>query len=180
MRLLLQNNLCFLGMIACWAGCLAATVCLAVCLPGRGWPLAFLSPLLPQVHSSAAALLPSHPALRPACRACLPAPLPLQEAAAFRVFELARPTAAQPFIAGLLDPCTNSLLAPNIPAEKLYDKQVGLFIGKQRGASCMAPAYLPSLSGSAATRVAAWLLTPPPPLKCWNCCYHCCYCRPTG
>lgn len=24
---------------------------------------------------------------------------------------------------GLLDPCTNSKLAPNIPAEKLYDKQ---------------------------------------------------------
>ncbi|KAL4440210.1 hypothetical protein ABPG75_003211 [Micractinium tetrahymenae] len=45
------------------------------------------------------------------------------EAAAFRVFHLARPTAAQPFIAGLLDPCTNSKLAPNIPAEKLYDKQ---------------------------------------------------------
>ena len=55
--------------------------------------------------------------------------LNLQEAAAFRVFELARPTAAQPFIAGLLDPCTNSLLAPNIPAEKLYDKQVGLVTG---------------------------------------------------
>lgn len=49
---------------------------------------------------------------------------PCQEAAAFRVFGLARPTAAQPYIAGLLDPCTNSKLAPNIPAEKLYDKQV--------------------------------------------------------
>jgi hypothetical protein len=49
---------------------------------------------------------------------------PWQEAAAFRVFGLERPTAARPFIAGLLDPCTNSKLAPNIPAEKLYDKQV--------------------------------------------------------
>ncbi|KAL4853371.1 Cytochrome P450 97B2 [Chlorella vulgaris] len=47
----------------------------------------------------------------------------LIEAAAFRVFDLERPTAARPFIAGLLDPCTNSKLAPNIPAEKLYDKQ---------------------------------------------------------
>lgn len=46
------------------------------------------------------------------------------EAAAFRVFELERPTPDRPFIAGLLDPCTNSKLAPNIPAETLYDKQV--------------------------------------------------------
>ncbi|PRW39133.1 cytochrome P450 chloroplastic isoform C [Chlorella sorokiniana] len=45
------------------------------------------------------------------------------EAAAFRVFELERPTAEVPYIKGLLDPCTNSKLAPNIPAEKLYDKQ---------------------------------------------------------
>jgi hypothetical protein len=39
------------------------------------------------------------------------------------VFELERPTAEVPYIKGLLDPCTNSKLAPNIPAEKLYDKQ---------------------------------------------------------
>ncbi|EFN52905.1 hypothetical protein CHLNCDRAFT_138470 [Chlorella variabilis] len=45
------------------------------------------------------------------------------EAAAFRVFGLERPTAERPYIAGLLDPCTNSKLAPNIPAESLYDKQ---------------------------------------------------------
>lgn len=43
-------------------------------------------------------------------------------AAAFDVFGLERPTAAHPFIRGLLDPCTNSKVAPNIPAEKLYDK----------------------------------------------------------
>jgi hypothetical protein len=53
------------------------------------------------------------------------------EAAAFRVFQLERPTARQPYIAGLLDPCTNSKLAPNIPAEALYDKQVGR--GKEGG-----------------------------------------------
>ncbi|KAL0042559.1 hypothetical protein WJX79_003671 [Trebouxia sp. C0005] len=44
------------------------------------------------------------------------------QATAFKVFQLAPPTPEQPFIRGLLDPCTNSLLAPNIPAEKLYDK----------------------------------------------------------
>ncbi|KAL0040507.1 hypothetical protein WJX77_009181 [Trebouxia sp. C0004] len=43
-------------------------------------------------------------------------------ATAFNVFQLSPPTPEQPFIKGLLDPCTNSLLAPNIPAEKLYDK----------------------------------------------------------
>lgn len=32
------------------------------------------------------------------------------------------PTAEQPYIKGLLDPCTNSKLAPNIPAEVMYDK----------------------------------------------------------
>jgi hypothetical protein len=45
------------------------------------------------------------------------------QAAAFSVFQLARPTPARPYIAGLLDPCTNSLAAPNIPAEVLYDKK---------------------------------------------------------
>lgn len=43
-------------------------------------------------------------------------------AAAFDVFSLPRPTVAHPFIEKLLDPCTNSKIAPNIPAEKLYDK----------------------------------------------------------
>ena len=43
-------------------------------------------------------------------------------AAAFKVFELPKPTPERPFIQGLLDPCTNSKLAPNIPAERLYDK----------------------------------------------------------
>lgn len=43
-------------------------------------------------------------------------------AAAFDVFGLERPTASRPFIQKLLDPCTNSKVAPNIPAEKLYDK----------------------------------------------------------
>ena len=46
------------------------------------------------------------------------------QATAFKVFQLAPPTPEQPFIRGLLDPCTNSMLAPNIPAEKLYDKVV--------------------------------------------------------
>lgn len=46
------------------------------------------------------------------------------QATAFKVFQLKPPTPEQPFIKGLLDPCTNSLLAPNIPAEKLYDKEV--------------------------------------------------------
>ncbi|KAL3130579.1 hypothetical protein ABBQ38_008384 [Trebouxia sp. C0009 RCD-2024] len=41
---------------------------------------------------------------------------------AFKVFQLDPPTPEQPFIRGMLDPCTNSMLAPNIPAEKLYDK----------------------------------------------------------
>jgi len=44
------------------------------------------------------------------------------QATAFKVFQLPPPPPEQPFIKGLLDPCTNSLLAPNIPAEKLYDK----------------------------------------------------------
>jgi hypothetical protein len=43
-------------------------------------------------------------------------------AAAFDVFGLDRPTVSSPTIMGLLDPCTNSKIAPNIPAEKLYDK----------------------------------------------------------
>ena len=46
------------------------------------------------------------------------------QATAFKVFQLAPPTPEQPFIRGLLDPCTNSMLAPNIPAEKLFDKVV--------------------------------------------------------
>ena len=48
----------------------------------------------------------------------------LLQAAAFKVFQLDKPTAKEPYIKGLLDPCTNSLTAPNIPAQKLYDKQV--------------------------------------------------------
>lgn len=32
------------------------------------------------------------------------------------------PTETCPYIKGLLDPCTNSKVAPNIPAEVLYDK----------------------------------------------------------
>jgi hypothetical protein len=43
-------------------------------------------------------------------------------AASFDVFGLERPTVSSPVIKGLLDPCTNSKVAPNIPAEKLYDK----------------------------------------------------------
>ena len=39
-----------------------------------------------------------------------------------QVFRLARPTLERPFIPGLLDPCTNDKLEPNIPAEVLYDK----------------------------------------------------------
>ncbi|GAB4820518.1 hypothetical protein N2152v2_007564 [Parachlorella kessleri] len=47
----------------------------------------------------------------------------LIEAAAFHVFQLERPHARRPYIPRLLDPCTNSKLAPNIPAELLYDKR---------------------------------------------------------
>ncbi|KAK9867491.1 hypothetical protein WJX84_009338 [Apatococcus fuscideae] len=45
------------------------------------------------------------------------------QAAAHGLFKLERPSEEQPYIKGLLDPCTNSKIAPNIPAEKLYDKQ---------------------------------------------------------
>ena len=48
------------------------------------------------------------------------------QAAAHGLFKLERPSEEQPFIKGLLDPCTNSKIAPNIPAEKLYDKQAGI------------------------------------------------------
>lgn len=34
-----------------------------------------------------------------------------------------KPSTKHPYIPGLLDPCTNSKLCPNIPAEKLYDKE---------------------------------------------------------
>lgn len=55
---------------------------------------------------------------------------------AFKVFQLDPPTPEQPFIRGLLDPCTNSMLAPNIPAEKLYDKVVGASQASQH-TSCL-------------------------------------------
>ena len=48
----------------------------------------------------------------------------VMQATAFEVFQLPRPSPEQPYIKGLLDPCTNSMTAPNIPAEVLYDKQV--------------------------------------------------------
>ncbi|KAK9834168.1 hypothetical protein WJX81_004826 [Elliptochloris bilobata] len=48
----------------------------------------------------------------------------LIDAACFTVFQLPRPTPECPYVKGLLDPCTNSLAAPNIPAEVLYDKQM--------------------------------------------------------
>ena len=40
-----------------------------------------------------------------------------------KVFEMDLPTIEAPLIKGLLDPCTNSHLRPNIPAEKCYDKK---------------------------------------------------------
>ena len=40
------------------------------------------------------------------------------------MLQLPHPRPAQPYIKGLLDPCTNSMTTPNIPAEKLYDKKV--------------------------------------------------------
>lgn len=46
------------------------------------------------------------------------------QAAAFHVFQLEPPAPERPYVKGLLDPCTNSMAAPNIPAEVLYDKQV--------------------------------------------------------
>lgn len=39
------------------------------------------------------------------------------------LYALQRPTADQPYIAGLLDPACNNKLEPNIPAEVLYDKK---------------------------------------------------------
>jgi hypothetical protein len=42
---------------------------------------------------------------------------------ACKVFQLELPTIEAPLIKGLLDPCTNSHLKPNIPAEKCYDKK---------------------------------------------------------
>ena len=45
------------------------------------------------------------------------------QAACFTVFQLPRPTPERPYVQGLLDPCTNCMAAPNIPAEVLYDKQ---------------------------------------------------------
>lgn len=54
------------------------------------------------------------------------------------VFQLERPSPTQPYIKGLLDPCTNSLAAPNIPAEVLYDKKACVFYlpPAQPGAGC--------------------------------------------
>ena len=46
------------------------------------------------------------------------------QVAVFTVLQLPHPSPAQPYIKGLLDPCTNSMTMPNIPAEKLYDKKV--------------------------------------------------------
>ncbi len=40
------------------------------------------------------------------------------------VFGLQLPTPEVPFVQQLLDPCSNSKAAPNIPAEKLYDIKV--------------------------------------------------------
>ena len=42
---------------------------------------------------------------------------------ACKVFQLELPTIEAPLIKGLLDPCTNSHLKPNVPAEKCYDKK---------------------------------------------------------
>ena len=50
-------------------------------------------------------------------------PLDGRQSAAFSVFGLQPPNADVPYIEGLLDPCTNSKAAPNIPAEKLYDRE---------------------------------------------------------
>jgi hypothetical protein len=41
---------------------------------------------------------------------------------AYKVFGLSPPTRDRPYIAGLLDPCANSLTNPNVPAELLYDR----------------------------------------------------------
>lgn len=56
------------------------------------------------------------------------------QVAVFTVLQLPHPSPAQPYIKGLLDPCTNSMTTPNIPAEKLYDKKVWII-----------PAFEPSL-----------------------------------
>ena len=57
----------------------------------------------------------------------------LPQAAAFKVFQLEQPSAQVPYIKGLLDPCTNSLTAPNIPAQQLYDKQVSHYVSIYTG-----------------------------------------------
>ena len=56
--------------------------------------------------------------------ACHDEVLPAVQVAVFTVLQLPHPSPEQPYIKGLLDPCTNSMTAPNIPAEKLYDKKV--------------------------------------------------------
>jgi len=38
------------------------------------------------------------------------------------VFQLQLPTVGEPRILGLCDPCSNDLVDPNVPAERLYDK----------------------------------------------------------
>ena len=48
----------------------------------------------------------------------------------YKVFGLKKPTIEVPYVKDLLDPCTNSLSNPNIPAEVLYDKSMNGLLSK--------------------------------------------------
>jgi hypothetical protein len=53
----------------------------------------------------------------------------------YKVFGLEKPTVEVPFVKDLLDPCTNSLSNPNIPAEVLYDKSINGLLSKNSWAN---------------------------------------------
>ena len=55
------------------------------------------------------------------------------------MLQLPHPSPEQPYIKGLLDPCTNSMTAPNIPAEKLYDKKVSPCSPVKAAVQCAQP-----------------------------------------
>jgi hypothetical protein len=53
----------------------------------------------------------------------------------YKVFGLEKPTVEVPYVKDLLDPCTNSLSNPNIPAEVLYDKSMNGLLSKNSWAN---------------------------------------------
>jgi len=88
-------------------------------LPDKKWSCPFCS--TPHVHEHPEGFLEEDNARDHGDRMGL-TPDWIVSAAAFDVFCLKRPTTSRPYIENLLDPCTNSKVAPNIPAEKLFDK----------------------------------------------------------